>query len=144
MQNPSIPITVLVVGMLAVGVLLIALVVRAGVVARHSGSFSCTLQRRALRGTVWQHGMMRFGTDRLRWFHGLSLRLAPSVLIFRRDILALNREPLPTHGEDDSCLVEFCLRDGTIMRAVVDGPSGAALNAWLEAAPTGLVIGDAD
>ena len=36
------------------------------------------------------------------------------------------------------------MRDGREISAIVDLVSGAALNSWLEAAPTGMVLGDAD
>jgi hypothetical protein len=89
---------------------------------------------------------MRFGTDRLRWYRAFSLRLRPEVVIRRGQILEVGRRRLPARveGGQDSYLLQFTLEGGREIHAIVDLVPGAALNSWLEAAPTGLVIGDAD
>lgn len=146
MTELSIPILLLGVGMLVVVVALLV-VLRHGLVSRRRGAFECTLRRRGLvGGSSWQHGLMRFGNDRLRWFRAFSLRVRPEVVIRRTDILDVSRRRLPSRvdGGDDSYLLEFDLRGGREVSAIVDLVSGAALNSWLEAAPTGLVLGDAD
>ncbi len=145
MELPSIPIVLVAIGVLVL-VLLLALIARQLLVSRSQGSFECILLRRTLMGSGWQQGLMRFGTDRLRWFHAFSLRLSPSVVIKRSAILDVSRQRIPSQIEDveDTCLVELRMRDGSEYRFVVDLLSGAALNAWLEAAPTGMVAGDAD
>ena len=116
-------------------------------VSRQRGAFDCTLRRRGLTGPEsWQRGLMRFGTDRVRWFRAFSMRLSPSAVIRRADIAEMTRRRLPAQvdGDEDACLVVFHLRNGQELQAIVDLPAGAALNSWLEAAPTGMVIGDAD
>lgn len=146
MTDPSIPILLAGVGML-VAVSALLLVLRRLTVSRRRGGFECALQRRGLVGQAsWQHGMMRFGTDRLRWFRAFSLRLQPEVVIRRADILDVSRRRVSAQveGEEDSYLFEFSLREGRQVRAIVDLVSGAALNSWLEAAPTGMFRGDAD
>ncbi|MDN5685507.1 MAG: DUF2550 domain-containing protein [Brachybacterium sp.] len=146
MTHLSIPILVLGIGMLVL-VLALLVVGRQVVLARQRGAFECSLQRRGLvGGSSWQHGQMRFGTDRLRWFRAFSLRLRPEVVIRRSQILDVSRRRLPARivGEEDSYLVEFALRGDRTILATVDLVSGAALNSWIEAAPTGLVMGDAD
>ena len=67
-------------------------------------------------------------------------------MIRRGDIVEVNRRRLPARveGGQEAYLLEFTLRDRREVHAVVDLVPGAALNSWLEAAPTGLVIGDAD
>ena len=146
MSDLSIPILLLGIGMLFV-VLVLLLLLRQAAVSRRRGAFECSLQRRGLvGGTTWQHGLMRFGTDRLRWFRAFSLRVRPEVVLRRVDIEDVSRRRLPAQleGADDSYLVEFSMRDGREISAIVDLVSGAALNSWLEAAPTGMVLGDAD
>ncbi|MGP9539412.1 DUF2550 family protein [Brachybacterium sp. AOP43-C2-M15] len=146
MNDSSIPILLLGIGMLVV-LAALALVLRQVVVSRTRGSFECTLRRRGLvGGTSWQHGLMRFGTDRLRWFRAFSLRVRPEVVIRRTDIRDVVRRRLPAQveGGEDTYLLEFSLRGGREISAIVDLVSGAALNSWLEAAPTGSVLGDAD
>ena len=146
MSDLSIPILVLGVGMLFV-VAAVLLVLRQIIVSRRRGAFECTLQRRGLvGGTSWQHGLMRFGNDRLRWFRAFSLRLRPEVVIRRVDIQDVSRRRLAAQieGAEDSYLLEFSLRGDREISAIVDLVSGAALNSWLEAAPTGMVRGDAD
>ncbi len=146
MTDPSIPILLAGVGML-VALSALLLVLRKLTVSRRRGGFECSLQRRGLVGQAsWQHGLMRFGTDRLRWFRAFSLRVRPEVVIRRADILDVSRRRLPAQveGDEDSYLLEFSLREGRQVRAIVDLVSGAALNSWLEAAPTGLFVGDAD
>ena len=144
MTDLSIPILLVGVGMLVV---VAALVLRQLLVQRSRGAFECSLQRRGIvGGERWQHGMMRFGTDRLRWFRAFSLRLGPEVVIWRGEILEVSRRRLPARleGGQESYLLEFTLRGGREIHAVVDLVPGAALNSWLEAAPTGGVRGDAD
>ena len=144
MTDLSIPILLVGVGMLVV---VAALVLRQLLVQRSRGAFECSLQRRGIvGGERWQRGMMRFGTDRLRWFRAISLRLGPAVVLRRGEILEVSRRRLPARleGGQESYLLEFTLRGGREIHAVVDLVPGAALNSWLEAAPTGGVRGDAD
>lgn len=146
MTDLSIPILLVGVGMLVV-VAALVLVLRQLLGSRSRGAFECSLQRRGIvGGERWQHGMMRFGTDRLRWFRAFSLRLGPEVVIRRGEILEVSRRRLPARleGGQESYLLEFTLRGGREIHAVVDLVPGAALNSWLEAAPTGGVRGDAD
>ena len=146
MTDLSIPILVLGIGMLIV-VAAVMVVLRQLVVARRRGAFECTMQRRGLvGGASWQHGLMRFSNDRLRWFKAFSVSLRPEVVIRRADILDVSRRRLPAQieGAEDSYLLEFSLRGEREISAIVDLVSGAALNSWLEAAPTGMVLGDAD
>jgi hypothetical protein len=146
MTELSIPILLVGVGMLVV-VAALLLVLRHVLVSRSRGAFECALQRRGLvGGERWQHGLMRFGTDRLRWYRAFSLRLRPEVVIRRGQILEVGRRRLPARveGGQDSYLLQFTLEGGREIHAIVDLVPGAALNSWLEAAPTGLVIGDAD
>lgn len=147
MSDLSIPIPLLGIGMLFVVLALALLVLRLRIISRPREAFECAVRRRGpLGGVSWQHGLMRFGTDRLRWFRAFSLRVRPEVVLRRRDIRDVTRENLPASAErgEARCLVEFSLRDGREISAIVDLASGAALNSWLEAAPTGSVLGDAD
>src|SRR5699024_8895263 len=83
MTDVSIPILLAVIGMLIV-VLALAVVARQLVVSRQRGAFECSIHRRSLvGGSSWQHGLMRFGTDRLRWSRACSLRLRPAVVLRR-------------------------------------------------------------
>ncbi|ATG51706.1 hypothetical protein CFK38_09345 [Brachybacterium vulturis] len=148
MNDLSIPILLLGIGMLVVvlaAVLLLGL--RQLLVSRSRGAFECTVRRRGLvGGSSWQHGLMRFGTDRLRWFRAFSVRLRPELVLRRSEIGDVSRQRLPAQieGGEEQYLIEFTLRDGREVSAIVDLASGAALNSWLEAAPTGSVVGDAD
>ena len=147
MSDLSIPILLLGIGMLVLVVVMVLLVLRQLLVCRSRGAFGCTLLRRGLvGGDVWQDGVMRFGRDRLRWFRAVSLRLRPEVVIRRSALEEVSRERVPCRGTDDGDCYQFTftLRGGRELTAVVDLASGAALNSWLEAAPTGSVLGDAD
>ncbi|PMC76634.1 MULTISPECIES: DUF2550 family protein [unclassified Brachybacterium] len=146
MSASNIPILLLGVGMFVV-VTAALVIIRQLVIARGRGAFECTLYRRGLVGEAgWQHGMMRFGTDRLRWHRAFSLRWRPSEVIRRAEIQELTRERLAagSDGGADMCLVIFQLTRGREQRALVDMTAGAALNAWVEAAPTGQFRGDVD
>lgn len=146
MIDLSIPVILEGVGMLFV-VLAVVLIVRNIGMSRRRGAFDCSLERRGVTGrSHWSPGLMRFGTDRLLWFRALSLRVGPETTILRADLLDVSRRRLEARaqGEEDSYLVEFRLRGGRTELAIMGISSGAALNAWIEAAPTGLVIGDAD
>ncbi|MBB5831109.1 DUF2550 domain-containing protein [Brachybacterium aquaticum] len=147
MNDSSIPILLLGIGMLVVVLAALLLIIRQIAMSRSRGVFECSLQRRGLvGGEKWQHGLMRFGTDRLRWFRAFSLRLRPEVVIRRGEILEVNRRRLEARvdGDAESYLLEFTLSGGREIQAIVDLASGAAMNSWLEAAPTGMVVGDAD
>ena len=146
MPELSIPVLLVGIGVLFV-VLAAAVIGRQLFVSRQRGAFDCTLRRRGLTGPEsWQRGLMRFGTDRVRWFRAFSMRLSPSAVIRRADIAEMTRRRLPAQvdGDEDACLVVFHLRSGQELQAIVDLSAGAALNSWREAAPTGMVIGDAD
>lgn len=146
MTNLSIPILLVGIGMLML-VLAVVVVARQLVIFRQRGTFECSVHRRSLvGGPSWQHGLMRFGTDRLRWFRGFSMRLRPEMTLRRSEIREVTRRRLTSQlpDGDDTYLLTFELQGGRTLEAIVDLPSGAALNAWLEAAPTGLVMGDAD
>lgn len=148
MDDLSIPILLLGIGMLFVAlVVVLLLALRPLLVSRSRGAFECTVRRRGLvGGSSWQHGLMRFGTDRLRWFRAFSLRLRPELVLRRSQIRGVTRQRLPAQVEDgeERCLIEFRLSGGREVSAIVDMASGAALNSWLEAAPMGSVVGDAD
>src|SRR5690625_3296622 len=146
MTDVSIPILLAVIGMLIV-VLALAVVARQLVVSRQRGAFECSIHRRSLvGGSSWQHGLMRFGTDRLRWFRAFSLRLRPEVVLRRSEIRDVTRQRLPAQidGGEERYLIAFSLDGDREVSAIVDLASGAAMNSWLEAAPTGSVRGDAD
>src|SRR5690625_6559935 len=105
MTDVSIPILLAVIGMLIV-VLALAVVARQLVVSRQRGAFECSIHRRSLvGGSSWQHGLMRFGTDRLRWFRAFSMRLRPEVVLRRSEIREVSRRRLAAQlpeGEDRS------------------------------------------
>lgn len=146
MTDVSIPILLVGFGVLIV-VLAAIVAARQLWVSRQTGLVECSVHRRSLMGgSGWQHGLMRFSPDRLRWFHGVSLRLSPSLTIARSDIADVERRQLDAQLEGDltSYLVTFSLGSGGEVRAILDPSSAAALTAWLEAAPIGLVLGDTD
>lgn len=148
MSELSIPILLGGIGVLfVVLVVVLLLVARQLLVSRSRGAFECTVRRRGLvGGSTWQHGLMRFGTDRLRWFRAFSLRLRPEVVLRRSEIREVTRQRLPAQvdGGAERYLLAFSLQGDREVSAIVDLASGAALNSWLEAAPTGSVRGDAD
>src|SRR5690625_3715574 len=112
MTDVSIPILLAVIGMLIV-VLALAVVARQLVVSRQRGAFECSIHRRSLvGGSSWQHGLMRFGTDRLRWFRAFSMRLRPEVVLRRSEIREVSRRRLAAQlPEGEDCyLVTFELR----------------------------------
>ena len=148
MSELSIPILLGGIGVLfVVLVVVLLLVARQLLVSRSRGAFECTVRRRGLvGGSTWQHGLMRFGTDRLRWFRAFSLRLRPEVVLRRSEIREVTRQRLAAQvdGGAERYLLAFSLQGDREVSAIVDLASGAALNSWLEAAPTGSVRGDAD
>lgn len=123
------------------------LVVRQLLVARQRGVFECSLWRRGVSGrSSWQHGLMRFGPDDLGWYRALSWRVRPQVRIRRRDITGDSRAPLEDRadGGEDLLLVRLAVRGRAPVQAIMARSSASALSAWLEAAPMGFVLGDAD
>lgn len=150
MHHPSIPILLAGIGMLVVLALLVllALNVRRAVVLGRAGAVQCLVARSVLgRSEAWQHGVLRLGSGSLRWFRDLSLLPGPQLQVQRRDILEVERQRLPGETgapEDDQVHFALTLRGGRTVRALVDASGAAALQSWLEAAPTGLVLGDAD
>src|SRR5699024_6253075 len=95
MADVSIPILLVGFGVLIV-VVASAVLVRHLLVVRHTGSVECSIHRRSLMGgESWQHGLMRFGTHRLRWFRAFSVRLGPDLVIRRSEIDDVERRRLP-------------------------------------------------
>ena len=89
---------------------------------------------------------MRFSSDGGRWVRACSLRLRQEVGNRRGEIREVTGRRLSSGvgGDPGSDLLECSLLGHREIHAIVDLAPGAALNSWLEAAPTGLVIGDAD
>lgn len=147
MDDLSIPILLVGVGMLVVVAVLVLAVARRVRVLRLPATVECALRRRSLSGEeVWSTGLLRFGTDRLRWYATLSLRPGPELVIRRSQIVDVERHrlvPLDQEAED-RYRVDVRLRDTEERQLVLDPSSAAVLTAWLEAAPTGAVLGDAD
>ncbi|EWS83019.1 DUF2550 family protein [Brachybacterium phenoliresistens] len=145
-MRTSAPIIALVIGALVV-LATLALVARQVHVSRMRGVFDCVLWRRGVRGREgWQQGLMRFTSQELQWFRALSWRIRPERRIGRCDILGEQRSVIgeKTPGGEDYVLVELTLRQGARVRVIMARSAASALNAWLESAPMGLVIGDAD
>lgn len=146
MTHVSIPILLLGIGVLIVVCALLVLG-RHLFVYRRPGAIECDLRRRGLvGGKAWQHGVVRFGTERIRWYHMASLRPGPSLSVRRSEIVDVRRRELPVRveGTPVECLVTLTLADGREVQAIAERGATAALTAWLESAPTGQVIGDAD
>lgn len=145
-MHVDVPITLVVVGALLVLVAAIFLA-RQFVVSRHRGSFECILWRRALTGRPgWQLGLMRYGTERLRWHRAFSLRVRPEVTIRRSDILDLTRTPVPpaVEGMEPHVLIEVSTIGGRTHRLLVAQSAASGLLAWIEAAPAGYLVRGAD
>ncbi|MFC0673407.1 DUF2550 family protein [Brachybacterium hainanense] len=145
-MRTSAPIIALVIGALVV-LAAIALVLRQVHVSRLRGVFDCVLWRRGVRGREnWQQGLMRYTTDELHWFRALSWRLRPEKRMRRAEIVSEARSIIgeKTPGGEDFVMVSLTLRGGPRVRMIMASSSASALNAWLEAAPMGLVHGDAD
>ncbi|MCL6423770.1 DUF2550 domain-containing protein [Brachybacterium sp. JHP9] len=142
----DVPIILVVIGAFVVAGAL-AVVLRQILVARPRGSFECSVQRPSrMHGITWQSGLMRFGSDRLRWFRAFSLRLKPEEVLRREDITDLQRQPLPSAlpGMDDYVLLAFERGSRPQLRTVLSPQAASAIVAWYEAAPTGGFVGDAD
>lgn len=145
-MHVNVPITLVVVGTFVVLLALVYLA-RQFLVSRRQGSFECTLWRRAITGREgWQLGLMRYRTDRLRWYRAFSLGLRPEVTIRRDEIADIDRGPVvPRAGGADAYVVlDLLLTDGRTRRMLMARSSSAGLLAWLEAAPAGYVITGAD
>lgn len=147
MSMPSIPILLVGVGMLVLVLLALALVVRRVLVYRQPATVPCSLRRRSLGGgELWATGLLRIGGPQLRWFQALSLRPGPELVIPRGEIVEVERHRLLPKDPDAEPLyrVEMRLAHGRRSGLLLDPSSAAVLTAWLEAAPTGAVAGDAD
>lgn len=145
-MRTSASIIALVVGALVV-LATLALVLRQLHVSHLRGVFDCVLWRRGVRGREgWQQGLMRFTPDELHWFRALSWRIRPERRIGRCEILGESRSPIGerTPSGEDYVLVHLALRQGPPVRLIMASSSASALNAWVESAPMGLVIGDTD
>lgn len=146
-MHVNVPIILVVIGTFIV-VLALVVVGRQLVVSRPRGGFACSVWRRNLLGHVgWQQGLMRFGTDRLRWYRAFSLWPAPEVMIRRTEVVDLQRRTVPTQieGMDPQTHMILGTSGGRSIRLVADSGSASAIIAWLEAAPIGSGRhGDAD
>jgi Protein of unknown function (DUF2550) len=121
-------------------VLLIAFVVRRGVVRRHGATLHCglrmgvTTSNQSSRG--WHTGMARYTPEDLEWFRLLSLRYQPNLTFVRRSIeIASRREP---HGAETLAVP----RDAVIVTCNVITREGDALSvefAMSDAAVTGFL-----
>ncbi|MGY5764892.1 DUF2550 family protein [Brachybacterium sp. DNPG3] len=146
MTHVSIPILLVGIGVLIV-VLALFVVARHLLVYRRPGTIECDLSRRGLvGGKAWQHGVVRFSTERIRWYRMASLHPGSSLSLRRSDIQDVQRRDLPVRveGAPVECLVTLLLVDGREVQAIVEREATPVLTAWLEAAPTGQVIGDTD
>lgn len=143
-MHVDVPIALVVIG---TSVVLLAAVylLRQLLVARRRGSFECTLQRRALTGRVtWQLGLMRYGTERLRWYRAFSLRIRPELVLRRGEILDIDRSPVApaVEGMEPHLEVRVLMSDGSSHRLLVARSAASGLLAWLEAAPAGSLSGE--
>jgi Protein of unknown function (DUF2550) len=121
-------------------VLLIAFVVRRGVVRRRGATLHCglrmgvTTSNQSSRG--WHTGMARYTPEDLEWFRLLSLRYQPNLTFVRRSIeIASRREP---HGAETLAVP----RDAVIVTCNVITREGDALSvefAMSDAAVTGFL-----
>lgn len=142
MHLTSVPTILLVVGALVV-VLALTYLLREFLVSRHRGSFECSLWRRAMTGrSTWQSGLMRYGTQRLRWFRAFSLAMRPELVIRREEILEIERETVTTNvdGDEQQMLIRMHLADGTTHRMLMGASAASGLLAWQEAAPAGSLV----
>lgn len=138
-MHVSVPVALVVIGTLVV-VLAAMYVARQLLVSRQRGSFECALWRRALTGREgWQLGLMRFGTERLRWYRAFSLRVSPEVTIRRGEIRDIVRTPVgqTVEGMEPQMLIEVETTGGDTARLLVSRSAASGLMAWIEAAPAG-------
>lgn len=147
MHHLEVPIILVVIGTFVV--LLAALFLgRQFVVARARGSFECLLWRRAVTTgrPGWQLGVMRYGTERLRWFRAFSMRVRPEVSIRRSGIADVERRSVQTPLPDVEPQVLLIVRmdDGSEHRMLLESSAASGVMAWFEAAPAGSLVSGTD
>lgn len=115
-------------------------------------AFSYALRRRAITRVVgfvpcmlregegeWARGICRFDVATLAFHSRRALRLRPSRVVRREQIVALTREDAPASAEipfgDEVVRVVLTLAGGGTVEMLMSRRAGNALGAWAEAAP---------
>lgn len=133
---------------------LVGLAVRRRWLARHGGTFECSLLRHdaptvndddvTTPSTAWVLGVARYSGDRLEWFRFFSLKWWPSLAFPRSEVAVLDHRP-PTPSEAvalyaDQEVVTVAVGNGDSARRrhlAMTPDSLTGMLSWLEAAPPG-------
>jgi hypothetical protein len=148
MTHVNVPITLVVIGTFVV-VLALFVLLRSAMLSR--GVLDCFLWRPRARGGAgaWRGGRLRFASDGLHWHRTDSLLPSAEVVLRRSEILDVVRHPVGSEGTGETGPVpdaelEFQRRGDEPLWLMVPFTTSSAVVAWYEAAPTGIVRGDAD
>ena len=117
------------------------LVFRRWAIARPSGSFDLSVNRRADQGERgWTLGVARYADDHLEWFRTFSVSPRPRYR-FERGRLEIGRSRLPEGREAYAVhtghLVVACHSEVAVHQLALSQHALTGLQAWLEASPPG-------
>ncbi|HEX5740201.1 MAG TPA: DUF2550 domain-containing protein [Pilimelia sp.] len=131
------------IGVVLLGVVVVVLILRRGVIARPGGTIVLHVRlSTVVPGRGWSPGIARFAGDELRWYRMFSFALRPRRVLCRHGLLVQGRR-LPEGPERatlpaDWVILRCLCRDATVEIAMA-GATVAGFLSWLEAAPPGAV-----
>ncbi len=136
-----------------ISAVVLGLAVRRRWLARHGGTFECSLHRHdrpltdsdATPSTGWVLGVARYSGDRLEWFRFFSLAWWPSLAFPRSEVAVMgHRPPTPIEAAalySDQEVVTVAVGTGASARRrllAMTPDSLTGMLSWLESAPPGL------
>ena len=136
-----IPVEVLGCLLLGVALLIGSVVARRRWLSRGMGTFDCSL--RTVDGSLgkgWQLGVARYEADRIEWFRVFSVRVRPSRVLRRCDVVVQDRRY--PHGPEAfsvmaGSVVLRCRDRGRFVELAMSEQAGTGFASWLESAPPG-------
>lgn len=136
---------VAVVVVLAVLIPLVWVVIRRRLLARHGGTFDCSLRTpTATPGTGWVLGVARYAGEYLEWYAAFGFSMKPRLRLERAWTVAVEqREPsaleaVALYEQRRIVLLEQRRTDRDPRELAMSEESLTGLLSWLEAAPPGL------
>ncbi|GAA2525142.1 DUF2550 family protein [Rarobacter incanus] len=126
--------------MAAAIVVIAAAIVMTGVLGRfrwlchRPGSVIASLRSTGKRPR-WRLGILRFGSNEMKWFSARAVFPWYTRLWRRGDFELLGRTTAPAQGDHRPTCVVACRYRGTDMELLMSSGAYAALASWYEAAP---------
>jgi hypothetical protein len=133
------------IAVLALLMLLAAVFLRRGVLARHGGTIELSVRLSTMVfGRGWSTGLARFSGEELRWYRMFSLSWRPKRVLSRRGLTVVQRR-LPNTQEKLVFPADFvvirCVCGGMEIEVAMARPALMGFLSWVEAAPPGGLSG---